>query len=150
MLVVGHVSGTGAWESALTNTLSPGDKIISFRLGQFSLLWIDQMQRLNFDVDVVECEWGAGADLDILKQKLESDYSKSVKAVCVVHNETSTGVTNNIGTVRKILGKFPIPSPVFLNFRSSEGPATQTQLELKLKLASLVGQGRRIWTQICA
>lgn len=88
------------------------------------------MQRLNFDVDVVECEWGAGADLDVLKQKLESDYSKSIKAVCVVHNETSTGVTNNIGTVRKILGKFPsphpIPSPVFLNFRSSEGPATHT------------------------
>lgn len=101
-------SGTGAWESALTNTLSPGDKIISFRLGQFSLLWIDQMQRYNFDVDVVDCEWGAGADLEILKQKLQSDYSHSVKAVCIVHNETSTGVTNDIGAMRKVLGKHPI------------------------------------------
>jgi len=96
--------GTGAWESALTNTLSPGDKIISFLLGQFSLLWIDQMQRYNFDVDVIECEWGDGADLELLKQKLQSDYSHSVKAICVVHNETSTGVTNDIGAVRQVLG----------------------------------------------
>jgi alanine-glyoxylate transaminase/serine-glyoxylate transaminase/serine-pyruvate transaminase len=96
--------GTGAWESALTNTLSPGDKIISFRLGQFSLLWIDQMQRYNFDVDVIECEWGAGADLALLKQKLQADRAHSVKAVCVVHNETSTGVTNDIGAVRRVLG----------------------------------------------
>ena len=110
----GHgVVGTGAWESALTNTLSPGDKIISFRLGQFSLLWIDQMQRYNFDVDVVDCEWGAGVDLDILKRKLEADSSHSVKAVCVVHNETSTGVTNDIGAVRKIIGKHIASLPSF-------------------------------------
>lgn len=102
-------SGTGAWESALTNTLSPGDKIISFRLGQFSLLWIDQMQRYNFDVDVVDCEWGTGVDLDNLKQKLQSDWSHSVKAVCVVHNETSTGVTNDIGAIRRVMGKHTPP-----------------------------------------
>lgn len=101
--------GTGAWESALTNTLSPGDKIISFRLGQFSLLWIDQMQRYNFDVDVIECEWGAGADLQLLKRKLQADQSHSVKAVCVVHNETSTGVTNDIAAVRRVLGKQSFP-----------------------------------------
>ena len=63
------------------------------------------MQRYNFDVDVIECEWGAGADLELLKQKLQADRSHSVKAVCVVHNETSTGVTNDIGAVRRILGK---------------------------------------------
>jgi len=85
--------------------LSPGDKIISFLLGQFSLLWIDQMQRYNFDVDVIECEWGDGADLELLKQKLQSDRSHSVKAICVVHNETSTGVTNDIAAVRRVLGK---------------------------------------------
>lgn len=99
------MAGTGAWESALTNTLSPGDKIISFRLGQFSLLWIDQMQRYNFDVDVIECEWGTGADLELLRQKLQADRSHSVKAICVVHNETSTGVTNDIGAVRRVLGE---------------------------------------------
>ncbi|CAI7848895.1 unnamed protein product [Closterium sp. NIES-53] len=96
-------TGTGAWESALTNTLSPGDRIISFRIGQFSLLWIDQMQRLRFDVDVVDCEWGAGADLDVLRRKLLADRAGTVKAVCVVHNETATGVTNDIGKVRQVL-----------------------------------------------
>ncbi|KAI4965113.1 hypothetical protein ZWY2020_057440 [Hordeum vulgare] len=66
-------TGTGAWESALTNTLSPGDRIVSFSLGQFSLLWIDQQQRLGFSVDVVESDWGYGADLGVLESKLRSD-----------------------------------------------------------------------------
>lgn len=63
------------------------------------------MQRLRFDVDVVDCEWGSGVDLDLLKAKLAADRSHNVKAVCVVHNETSTGVTNDIGGVRRVLGK---------------------------------------------
>lgn len=89
----------------MTNVLSPGDNIISFLFGQFSLLWIDQMNRLNFNVDVIESEWGAGADLATLSKKLSADYSHSVKAVCIVHNETSTGVTNNLAAVRRVLGK---------------------------------------------
>lgn len=105
--------GTGAWESALTNTLSPGDKVISFLLGQFSLLWIDQQQRLGFDVDVVDVEWGAGVDLDLLKAKLVADKSHSVKALAVVHNETSTGVTNDIAGIRRVLGKFTYPHKRF-------------------------------------
>ena len=98
-------TGTGAWESALTNTLSPGDRIVSFLIGQFSLLWIDQQQRLNFNVDVIESEWGQGANLDILASKLAEDTAHTIKAICIVHNETATGVTNNLATVRKILGK---------------------------------------------
>lgn len=98
-------SGTGAWESALTNTLSPGDRIVSFLIGQFSLLWIDQQQRLGFNVDVVESDWGEGANLDVLASKLASDTAHTIKAICIVHNETATGVTNNLATVRKILGK---------------------------------------------
>ena len=98
-------SGTGAWESALTNTLSPGDRIVSFVIGQFSLLWVDQQQRLKFNVDVVESEWGRGADLDILESKLASDSAHTIKAICIVHNETATGVTNNLATVRKLLGE---------------------------------------------
>ena len=100
--------GTGAWESALTNTLSPGDRIVSFLIGQFSLLWIDQQQRLNFNVDVVESEWGRGADLDILESKLASDTAHTIKAICIVHNETATGVTNDLSKVRKILGEHVI------------------------------------------
>jgi len=98
-------TGTGAWESALTNTLSPGDRIVSFLIGQFSLLWIDQQQRLNFNVDVIESEWGQGANLEVLASKLAADTAHTIKAICIVHNETATGVTNNLAAVRKILGK---------------------------------------------
>lgn len=105
-------AGTGAWESALTNTLSPGDRTVSFLIGQFSLLWIDQQQRLKFNVDVVESEWGKGADLDVLASKIAQDTAHTIKAVCIVHNETATGVTNNLATVRKILGK-KINLPIF-------------------------------------
>lgn len=97
--------GTGAWESALTNTLSPGDRIVSFLIGQFSLLWIDQQQRLKFDVDVIESEWGRGANLDMLAIKLAGDRAHTIKAICIVHNETATGVTNNLAAVRNLLGK---------------------------------------------
>ncbi|CAM6108633.1 unnamed protein product [Calypogeia fissa] len=114
-------TGTGAWESALTNTLSPGDKIISFRLGQFSLLWIDQQQRLGFDVDVVDIEWGAGVELDMLKAKLMEDRSHSVKAVAVVHNETSTGVTNDIAGIRKVLDEARHPALLLVDGVSSIG-----------------------------
>ncbi|KAL0294798.1 UNVERIFIED_CONTAM: Serine--glyoxylate aminotransferase [Sesamum radiatum] len=92
-------TGTGAWESALTNTLSPGDRIVSFLIGQFSLLWIDQQQRLKFNVDVVESEWGQGANLEILASKIAEDREHTIKAICIVHNETATGVTNNLSTM---------------------------------------------------
>lgn len=114
-------TGTGAWESALTNTLSPGDKVISFELGQFSLLWIDQMRRLRFDVDVVMCEWGAGVDLGDLKARLAADRGHRVKAVCVVHNETSTGVTNDIGGVRRVLDECGHPALLLVDGVSSVG-----------------------------
>ncbi|CAB4308813.1 unnamed protein product [Prunus armeniaca] len=103
-------TGTGAWESALTNTLSPGDRIVSFLIGQFSLLWIDQQQRLNFKVDVVESEWGQGANLDILASKLAEDTAHTIKAICIVHNETATGVTNNLAQVRRILDEYRHPA----------------------------------------
>lgn len=101
-------AGTGAWESALTNTLSPGDRVVSFLMGQFSLLWIDQQQRLGFDVDVVESEWGRGADLDALEAKLRADTLHTIKAIAIVHNETATGVTNNLAAVRNLLGQSPL------------------------------------------
>jgi hypothetical protein len=120
--------GTGAWESALTNVLSPRDKIISFLIGQFSLLWIDQMKRLNFDVDVIESEWGAGADLTLLKKKLSADYAHSIKAVCIVHNETSTGVTNDLAAVRRILGEPQNDIPIISLFSTLSSDVTPIAL----------------------
>ncbi|KAG2619935.1 hypothetical protein PVAP13_3NG143705 [Panicum virgatum] len=112
-------TGTGAWESTLTNTLSPGDRIVSFLIGQFSLLWIDQQQRLGFNVDVVESEWGRGADLDVLEAKLRQDTAHTIKAIAIVHNETATGVTNNLATVRKLLDAYRHPALVLVDGVSS-------------------------------
>ncbi|CAN8258001.1 unnamed protein product [Cochlearia groenlandica] len=112
-------TGTGAWESALTNTLSPGDKIVSFLIGQFSLLWIDQQKRLNFDVDVVESEWGQGANLQILASKLSQDHTHTIKAICIVHNETATGVTNDISAVRTLLDHYKHPALLLVDGVSS-------------------------------
>eukprot|EP00850_Spirogloea_muscicola_P006479 SM000030S11488 [mRNA] locus=s30:849597:852508:- [translate_table: standard] len=114
-------TGTGAWESALTNTLSPGDLIVSFLFGQFSALWINQMQRLKFDVDVVDCEWGAGADLDALDQRLRADRQHRIKAVCCVHNETATGVTNDIAALRNLLDQHNHPALLLIDGVSSIG-----------------------------
>ncbi|CAD6264613.1 unnamed protein product [Miscanthus lutarioriparius] len=112
-------TGTGAWESALTNTLSPGDRIVSFLIGQFSLLWIDQQQRLGFDVDVVESDWGHGADLAALERKLRNDTHRTIKAVAIVHNETATGVTNDLAAVRRLLDAYAHPALLLVDGVSS-------------------------------
>ena len=83
----------------MTNTLSPGDKVVTFRYGQFSHLWVDMQQRLGLDVTVINCPWGHGAHEDKLAEILKADTKKEIKAVCVVHNETATGVTSDIPEV---------------------------------------------------
>lgn len=108
-------TGTGGWESALVNTLSPGDKILTFRYGQFSHLWIDMMQRMGLDVTVVDVEWGEGAPPDQLHDLLSRDTSKSYKAVCIVHNETATGVTSDIGAVRQAIDAAKHPALLFVD-----------------------------------
>lgn len=93
-------SGTGAWEAALTNTLSPGDKVLAFSFGQFSHLWIDMAQRLGFDVVAEEVEWGEGVPLDRAEEILRADRNHEIKAILACHNETATGVTSDIGEPR--------------------------------------------------
>ncbi len=108
-------TGTGGWEAALVNTLSPGDKVLAFRYGQFSHLWIDMMQRLGLDVTIVDIEWGEGASPELLSDHLSRDTSHSYKAVCVVHNETATGVTSDIGAVRKAMDAARHPALLFVD-----------------------------------
>ncbi|XP_035820082.1 serine--glyoxylate aminotransferase [Zea mays] len=113
-------TGTGAWESALINTLSSGDRVVSFLIGQFSLLWIDQQRRLGFDVDAVESEWGQGADLAALERRLRDDAPRhAIKAVAIVHNETATGVTNDLAAVRALLDKHAHPALLLVDGVSS-------------------------------
>lgn len=114
-------TGTGAWESALTNTLSPGDKILAPRFGQFGALWIDLMTRLQYEVDVIDSPWGEGVNLDILKRKLQADHRQQIKAVCVVHSETATGVTTNLADIRQILDEERHPALLVVDGVSSVG-----------------------------
>eukprot|EP00887_Chlorella_sp_A99_P004003 scaffold11.g4003.t1 len=114
-------TGTGGWEAALTNTLSPGDKVVTFRYGLFSHLWIDMMQRLGLDVHVIEARWGDGAEEDRLAEVLKADTEKKIRAVCVVHNETTTGVTSDIPGVRATIDSFNHPALLMVDGVSSIG-----------------------------
>lgn len=112
-------SGTGCWEAALTNTLSPGDRVLAARFGQFSHLWIDMCQKLGLEVDIVDCEWGTGVPVDIYRERLAADTDRSIKAVLVCHNETATGVTSDVAGVRRVLDEVNHPALLFVDCVSS-------------------------------
>ncbi|HVI27164.1 aminotransferase class V-fold PLP-dependent enzyme [Hansschlegelia sp.] len=114
-------SGTGGWEAALTNTLAPGDKVLTARFGQFSHLWIDMAQRLGLDVEVQEEEWGTGAHEEKIEEALRADKAHEIKAVMVVHNETATGVTSNIGAIRKAMDAAGHPALLLVDSVSGLG-----------------------------
>ena len=105
-------SGTGAWEAALANTLSPGDHVLMYETGHFAFLWNKLATRLGLKAEVlalsgtdngVPASWRHGVQADLIEERLKADTAHSIKAVCVVHNETSTGVTSNIAAVRKAI-----------------------------------------------
>src|SRR5580658_9595882 len=112
-------SGTGAWEAALTNTLSPGDKVLASRFGQFSHLWIDMAQRLGFDVEVLDVEWGEGVPVERYEQILKADKGHLIKAVLACQNETATGVTSDIAAVRRALNAAKHPALLYVDTVSS-------------------------------
>lgn len=120
----GHVvifpsSGTGAWEAALANTLSPGDKVLMFETGHFATLWRNMAARLGLDVDFVPGDWRSGVDPAIVEAKLSEDRDHGIKAVCVVHNETSTGVTSRIGEIRAAMNRAGHPALLCVDTISS-------------------------------
>ena len=96
-------SGTGAWESGLTNTLSPGDKVLMCETGQFAVLWAVMAKRLGLDPEVIQTDWRIAADAAIIEKRLREDKAHTIKAVCVVHNETSTGCRTRLDDVRKAM-----------------------------------------------
>ncbi|MFT4725927.1 MAG: alanine-glyoxylate transaminase/serine-glyoxylate transaminase/serine-pyruvate transaminase [Granulosicoccus sp.] len=96
-------SGTGAWEAALVNTLSQGDKVLMVETGHFAFLWQKLAEKLGLNAELIETDWRRGADPDTIEQALRADTSHSIKALCVVHNETSTGCTSRIADVRKAM-----------------------------------------------
>ena len=100
-IVIYPASGTGAWEAALVNTLSPGDRVLMYETGHFATLWQNMAAKLGLEVDFIAGDWRRGADPEAIERKLRADTGKRIKAVCAVHNETSTGVASRIGEVRK-------------------------------------------------
>jgi alanine-glyoxylate transaminase/serine-glyoxylate transaminase/serine-pyruvate transaminase len=114
-------TGTGAWEASLCNTLSPGDRVLAPRFGQFSHLWIDMMQRLGLDVQVLDVEWGAGAPEDRIAQALREDTAHRIKGVMIVHNETATGVTSDVAGVRRAMDEAGHPALLYVDAVSSLG-----------------------------
>ena len=112
-------SGTGAWEASLCNTLSPGDRVIAARFGQFSHLWIDMAQRLGLQVEILDTEWGEGAPVERYHQALVADKSHTLKAVLFTHNETATGVTSDVAGMRKALNDARHPALLMVDGVSS-------------------------------
>src|SRR4026207_18783 len=114
-------SGTGAWEAALSNTLSPGDTVLASRFGLFSYLWIDMAQRLGLQVDVIDAEWGEGAPIERYHEALAADKAHAIKAVLFTHNETATGVTSDVAPMRRALNDTKHPALLMVDGVSSIG-----------------------------
>ena len=112
-------SGTGGWEASLSNTLSPGDKVLVARFGMFSHRWIDMCQRLNLDVEIIECEWGSGAPAERYGERLVADINHEIKAVLVTHNETATGVRSDVAAVRRAMDVSNHPAMLYVDCVSS-------------------------------
>jgi alanine-glyoxylate transaminase/serine-glyoxylate transaminase/serine-pyruvate transaminase len=114
-------SGTGAWEAAIVNTLSPGDKVLMAETGQFSVLWRQLAERFQLNVDVIPGDWRRGAKALDVEARLVADKTHSIKAVMVVHNETSTGVTSRVEEIRKAIDRAKHPALLFVDTVSSLG-----------------------------
>ena len=114
-------SGTGAWTAALSNCLSPGDKVLAFETGHFAVLWKNIATDLGLDIEFEEGDWGAAIDPDRVETLLRQDIDHGIKAVCVVHNETSTGVETNVGSVREAMDAAQHPALLLVDAVSSLG-----------------------------
>lgn len=120
-VVVYPSSGTGGWEASLVNTLSPGDRVLMCETGHFAVLWKDVALRFGLEVDVVPTDWRRGADPAAIEGKLTEDTGHSIRAVAIVHNETSTGVASRIGEIRRAMDRAGHPALLLVDTISSLG-----------------------------
>ena len=112
-------SGTGAWEAAMTNTLSPGDRVLASRFGVFSGQWIDLCRRHGYEVEIIDVSWGEGAPAEIYAERLADDRDRRIKAVLVCHNETATGVTSDVAAIRRAIDAAGHPALLYVDGVSS-------------------------------
>jgi alanine-glyoxylate transaminase/serine-glyoxylate transaminase/serine-pyruvate transaminase len=120
-VVIFPSSGTGAWEAALINVLSPGDKVLAVEIGQFSHLWMEMARNLGLDVDAVITAWTRAVDPGLVEEKLREDTGNKIRAVMVVHNETSTGCTSQLAAIRRAMDAAGHPALLLVDAVSSLG-----------------------------
>ena len=118
-VIIYPASGTGAWEAALVNTLSPGDRVLMCETGHFATLWNKMAVKLGLQPELIETDWRSGADVDAIEEHLRQDSSHGIKAVCVVHNETSTGCVSHIDEVRAAIDAAGHPALLMVDTISS-------------------------------
>jgi alanine-glyoxylate transaminase / serine-glyoxylate transaminase / serine-pyruvate transaminase len=118
-VVIYPASGTGAWEAALVNTLSPGDRVLMVETGHFATLWQKMAAKLGLEIEFLSGDWRRGADPEAIEKRLRADADKRIEAVCVVHNETSTGVTSRISELRKAMDAAKHPALFMVDTISS-------------------------------
>ncbi|MEK9673315.1 MAG: aminotransferase class V-fold PLP-dependent enzyme [Rhodospirillaceae bacterium] len=109
-VIIYPASGTGAWEAALANTMSPGDRILMYETGQFATLWKNLATRLGLVPEFIDGDWRHGVDASAIEKRLNEDAEHEIKAVCMVHNETSTGVTSRVKLVREAIDRTGHPA----------------------------------------
>ncbi len=114
-------SGTGAWEAALVNTMSPGDQVLMYETGQFATLWRNLAEKLGLDPVYIEGDWRHGVDAAAIEARLAEDKQHKIKAVCVVHNDTATGITSSVEAVRKAMDAASHPALLMADTVSSLG-----------------------------
>ena len=120
-VVIYPASGTGAWEAALVNVLQPGDQVLMYETGQFSTLWKNMAIKLGYDPIFIAGDWRRGVDATLIGEALAKDANHKIKAVCVVHNDTATGITSNIGAVRGAIDSVSHPALLMVDTISSLG-----------------------------
>ena len=120
-VVIYPSSGTGAWEAALVNTLSPGDKVLMFETGHFAILWRNMAEKLGLVVEFVPTDWRRGVDPAVVEEKLSGDQDHKIKSVMVVHNETSTGCTSRVREIREAMNRAGHPALLMVDTISSLG-----------------------------
>ena len=120
-VIIYPASGTGAWEAALSNALSPGDKVLMYETGHFATLWKNMAQKLGLEAEFIASDWRSGADAAAIEARLREDKAHAIKAVCVVHNETSTGATSRIDEVRRAIDAATHPALLMVDTISSLG-----------------------------
>jgi alanine-glyoxylate transaminase/serine-glyoxylate transaminase/serine-pyruvate transaminase len=118
-VIIYPASGTGAWEAALSNTLSPGDRVLMYETGHFAMLWQALALKLGLEPEFIASDWRAGVDAEAIQERLRADAGHAIKAVCVVHNETATGATSRIDEIRRAMDAVGHPALLMVDTISS-------------------------------